>query len=126
MSAYDWMGDALCAQNDPDLWHPEPGANYGQAERICADCPVREACTAHAGRLQADSGHLMRGMWAGQHARRRSNTALRSVERRETILRLIDRGGMTPEEIATHVGCHPRTVWRAIKELRKQAAEVTA
>ncbi|MEX3101197.1 MULTISPECIES: WhiB family transcriptional regulator [unclassified Streptomyces] len=124
MSAYDWMADALCAQTDPDLWHPGNGSGYGTAARICADCPVREACNAHAGRLQDDSGHLMRGMWAGQHIHRRGHTpaALQSVERRETILRLIDRGGMTAEEIAEHVGCHPRTVWRAIKEQRQEAA----
>ena len=123
MSNYDWMSGALCAQTDPDLWHPEQGAAYQQAEQICARCPVRDACTAHAERLQDDSGHLMRGMWGGQHIHRRGHTpaALQSMERRETILRLIDRGGMTPEEIADHVGCHPRTVWRAI-EAQQEAA----
>lgn len=127
MSAYDWMSGALCAQTDPDLWHPEQGAGYGQAEEICARCPVREACDAHGSRLEADSGHLVRGMWAGRRVHRRSanNTALRSAERREDILRLIERGGMTPKEIADHVGVHPRTVWRAIKEQREQGVEVT-
>ncbi|MET8978516.1 helix-turn-helix domain-containing protein [Streptomyces sp. NPDC004539] len=124
MSAYDWMDDALCAQTDPGLWHPETGSGYGPAARICAACPVREACTAHVGRLEEDSGHLVRGMWGGRRVHRRSQdrTALRSAERREQILRLIERGGMTPEEIAEHVGCHPRTVWRVVKAQQEQGA----
>ncbi|WP_075737490.1 WhiB family transcriptional regulator [Streptomyces acidiscabies] len=123
MSVYDWMGDALCAQTDPDLWHPEPGVNYTPAARICDACPVRAECTAHAERLAGDIGYAPRGMWAGHTMRRpsRNRAALRSEERREEIRVLVEQGDLTVQQIAERVGCHPRTVWRAVAEAREAA-----
>lgn len=44
-----WRDDALCVQVDVgDLFFPEPRSSTATAKRICAGCPVREACLADA------------------------------------------------------------------------------
>ena len=124
MSRYDWMAEARCAQVDPDLWHAESGSNYTQAKRICERCPVRPQCEAHTDRLDADAAAAngRYGMWAGrtksQRERRLANAE--REERRAAILRLVARGGMEPQEIADHVGCDVRTVFRVKKQHREQ------
>jgi WhiB family redox-sensing transcriptional regulator len=35
---------ALCAQSDPESWHPEKGANNHYAKKICNRCPVKTDC----------------------------------------------------------------------------------
>ena len=43
----NWRVSALCAQTDPDLWFPEPGASgalIAAAKRICNQCAVRNEC----------------------------------------------------------------------------------
>lgn len=46
----DWMDHALCAQVDPDLFHPEQGAidKTRNAKRICRSCPVQNECLSWA------------------------------------------------------------------------------
>lgn len=49
----DWRNEALCRDEDPELWFPlgdeGPGADQaGLAKAICRACPVREACLAWA------------------------------------------------------------------------------
>lgn len=46
----EWRPRALCAGDaSPDDWFADPKTTRGQrAARICASCPVREGCTAHA------------------------------------------------------------------------------
>lgn len=46
MDRIDWVEDALCAQVDPEIFFPENGhTEYGvKAKRICAKCPVVDAC----------------------------------------------------------------------------------
>lgn len=76
MSAYAWMASALCAQTDPDLFHPEgKGRGYRDARRICDRCPVRRQCQAHADRLHEETGENIRGMWAAQSPRDRKTEA---------------------------------------------------
>lgn len=43
-----WHDDALCAQTDPDLFHPEPGQTSTTAKRVCMACPARQQCLEHA------------------------------------------------------------------------------
>lgn len=72
MSDYRWMASALCAQTDPDLFHPEGrGRTYRDARTICGRCPVQRQCRAHADRLRAETGDDIRGMWAEQTPRER-------------------------------------------------------
>lgn len=123
MSRYDWMADALCAQADPSLWHAT-GGNYTRAKRICAGCPVQPQCADHTARIDADAPGRY-GMWAGQTKKQRE-TARANAERQaqhEAIARLLDRGGMTVEEIADHIGCSDRTVHRVQAARRQQTEE---
>lgn len=128
MSRYDWMGDASCAQTDPDLWHTVHGGSYTVAERICLACPVRPECETHTARLDAEGDVYGRhGMWAAQTRRqRRAGSGRRKTFSREDIVRLIERGGMTAYEIADHVGCDPRTVWRVQKAYREEQSEAVS
>lgn len=127
MSRYDWMDDALCAQIDPDLFHVEgSGSSYSHAKKICATCPVTRQCADHAQAVEGGAAHNWRfGMWAGQAPRARAERS-GTPRRREThnaILRLADRGGMEPQEIADHVGVDVRTVFRVTKAHREQLGE---
>jgi WhiB family redox-sensing transcriptional regulator len=40
--------DAACARVDPELFHLEQGQSPRPAKRICADCPVLDACRSYA------------------------------------------------------------------------------
>lgn len=126
MSRYDWMADASCAQADPGLFHPDHSGHYTRAQRICAACPVRPQCEAHTDRLDAVAGlQDQHGMWAGRTRRQRATSRVRTAreERRIEALRLIERGGMKPQEIADLVGVDVRTVWRVQKAHREQMGE---
>lgn len=125
MSRYDWMAEARCAQTDPDLWHQDGrGDNYAAAKRICQRCPVRPQCEAYTDRLDADAATVngRYGMWAGRTKSQRERRLVNAERegRRAAILRLIERGGMEPQEIADHVGCDVRTVFRIKKQHREQ------
>lgn len=67
-AAEQWREQALCAQTDPIIFHPEPGRSPAVAKRICMACPVRRACKDHA--LAAPEWW---GVWGGlaQNERRR-------------------------------------------------------
>lgn len=39
-----WRERALCAQTDPDVFHPELGESTAAALRICSLCEVRLEC----------------------------------------------------------------------------------
>ncbi|MEU7156025.1 WhiB family transcriptional regulator [Streptomyces chrestomyceticus] len=66
MSACDWMDEALCAQTDPDLFHPDSTGSYDTARKLCATCPVRIQCEEHAARVEGDVSRERRhGLWAG-------------------------------------------------------------
>jgi WhiB family redox-sensing transcriptional regulator len=53
-------GSQLCAQVDPEIFHPDLGRNGGDARAVCAACPLREACLAYA--LEHDERY---GVWGG-------------------------------------------------------------
>lgn len=48
LTPLDWMGSALCAQVDADLWYPDKGESPREALRICRQCPVRQECYDYA------------------------------------------------------------------------------
>lgn len=61
----DWMQDGLCAQTDPALFFPDGTGNaitsqVKQAKKICAQCPVKDACLEWA----VDTGQSA-GVWGG-------------------------------------------------------------
>lgn len=114
MSRYDWMGDALCAQTDPDLWHPESaGGGYANAEAVCGECPVRRQCADHATNLEGAISHPYRhGMWAGKAPRGRAGVG-RSEPDHDAEVRRFTSLGLSAREIADRLGCTQRTVVRA-------------
>ncbi|MEH0417885.1 WhiB family transcriptional regulator [Streptomyces sp. B21-083] len=125
MSRYDWMTDASCAQVDPDLWHD---GRYAAAQRICLGCPVRPQCESHTDRLDADSDvYGQHGMWAARTRKQRTTGGgRRPAYNHDVIVRLVERGGMDDHEIANHIGCDVRTVWRAKKNHRDQQAQAVS
>ena len=66
----DWRTQALCANVDPELFFPDKGGNPKPAQAVCAVCPVREQCLAHA---LANSETY--GVWGGMTARQRQEIA---------------------------------------------------
>lgn len=60
MNVPDFDGAALCAQIDPDRWHPEPSENAHAVKRICMVCPVQAECLTWA--LNNNEQH---GIWGG-------------------------------------------------------------
>lgn len=61
-----FAADALCAQTDPELFHPAKGEPTAPAKRVCAACPVRAECREYALRR-----HEPHGVWGGLSARER-------------------------------------------------------
>ncbi|MDQ0792043.1 WhiB family transcriptional regulator [Streptomyces sp. B1I3] len=55
-----WEESALCAQTDPDAWHPLPGGTSRPAKQICGSCEVRAECLEYA----ISSGQRF-GIWGG-------------------------------------------------------------
>ena len=63
--ATDWRAAAACLAADPDLFFPiatgtVAAAQIGQAQRICARCPVRQECFDFA--VRSGETH---GVWGG-------------------------------------------------------------
>jgi WhiB family redox-sensing transcriptional regulator len=62
----EWMGDALCAQVDTELFFPEKGASSREARKVCKSCPVRKECLE----FSVKTGQRF-GVWGGQSERER-------------------------------------------------------
>jgi WhiB family redox-sensing transcriptional regulator len=69
--SYAWMTDALCAQADPEQWTSGAVGNQQTPKRICARCPVKPECIAHATALHTYDGAAMHGIWGGHGKRKR-------------------------------------------------------
>lgn len=61
-----WQALGLCAQTDPELFHPEQGGSPAKAKAVCAKCDVREQCLQWA--LDHDERN---GVWGGLSGRER-------------------------------------------------------
>ena len=44
----DWMAGGKCKEVAPDVFFPNDGMGVLVAQRICAECPVSEACLEYA------------------------------------------------------------------------------
>jgi WhiB family redox-sensing transcriptional regulator len=84
-----WMGDALCAQTDPEGHFPEKGGSSREAKKTCLSCEVREECLEYA--LANDERF---GVWGGMSEYQRRK--VRKQRERETgpVVRVCE-----------HVGC---------------------
>lgn len=64
----DWFDQAACKGCDPQLFHPERGANVAvrEAKKVCHGCPVQQECLEWA--LEHDE---RLGVWGGMSERQR-------------------------------------------------------
>jgi WhiB family transcriptional regulator, redox-sensing transcriptional regulator len=61
-----WQDQALCAEADPEIFHPEKGGSTREAKRVCRSCDVRAECLEYA--LDNDERF---GIWGGMSERER-------------------------------------------------------
>lgn len=115
----DWMDSALCAQTGPEVFFPEgSGHSYRTAKTVCARCPVKAACEAHAQNLERGLSHPYRhGAWGGQAPRTRAKTSTTSsaVEARDAEIRRLAAARWGNRAIARELHCGERTVIRVLK-----------
>lgn len=62
----EWMERGKCREMDPAVFFPNDGMGVQAAQRICAECPVRELCLEYALANRVDHG-----VWGGTSERER-------------------------------------------------------
>jgi WhiB family redox-sensing transcriptional regulator len=62
----DWMSRGKCKDLSPAIFFPSDGVGVQAAQRICADCPVSDACLQYALEERVDHG-----VWGGKSERER-------------------------------------------------------
>ncbi len=70
-----WMAEGKCREVPPAVFFPSDGLGVQAAQKICAECPVSEACLEYALANRIDHG-----VWGGRSERERR----RSLRRRRT------------------------------------------
>ncbi|XTZ13943.1 WhiB family transcriptional regulator [Micromonospora echinospora] len=131
----EWVGEALCAQVDPDLWFPEEqGQSWRVAAKLCHTCQVRDLCLAYA--VVTDERI---GVWGGLAATQRYRIEDVVIPGTSTTVQLIPRqrgpkqaftnaealAGSTAA-IARTAGVSERTVQRARRRAREEQVDAAA
>lgn len=62
----DWIRRRRCGDLDPNVFFPNDGAGVIAAQRVCAECPVKDAC-----RDYALANNITHGVWGGTSERQR-------------------------------------------------------
>ena len=62
----DWMEQGKCKDLAPSIFFPSDGVGVQEAQRICAECAVADACLEYA--LE---NHIDHGVWGGRSERER-------------------------------------------------------
>jgi WhiB family transcriptional regulator, redox-sensing transcriptional regulator len=62
----EWMSDGLCRRYPPETFFPADRAGVCDAQQICAECPVSDACLEYA-----LAHHIDHGIWGGMSERGR-------------------------------------------------------
>ena len=71
--ALSWVTpQALCAQADPEEWHPDKGGSAATAKRLCLGCPLQTSCLEYA----IENGERY-GVWGGFSERERRDLVKR-------------------------------------------------
>jgi WhiB family redox-sensing transcriptional regulator len=78
----EWMSRGKCKEVAPDIFFPSDGMGVLVAQRICAECPVAEACLEYA-----LDNHIDHGVWGGCSERER-----RRILRRRRVSRSVSVG----------------------------------
>src|ERR1019366_4099957 len=61
-----WMPEGNCRRVPAEMMFPSDGAGVAVAQRVCADCPVRQQCLDYA-----LANHIEHGVWGGTSDRKR-------------------------------------------------------
>ena len=72
------MGYGRCREMDPAIFFPNDGVGVQEAQRICAECPVKIPCLEYALANRVDHG-----VWGGTSERER-----RRILRQRRLARL--------------------------------------
>lgn len=72
----EWMTSGKCREFPPAVFFPSDGLGVQEAQRICADCPVSDACLEYALAHRIDHG-----VWGGRSERERR----RILRRRRSV-----------------------------------------
>lgn len=70
----EWQDRALCAQTDPEAFHPEKGGSTREAKKVCMSCDVRSECLEYA---LSNGEHF--GIWGGLSERERRRLKSRAL-----------------------------------------------
>lgn len=105
----DWRKDALCLDQDPELFFPLGNKNKDQkrilqAKMICYDCPVSEQC------LTAGVGYnVYDGIWGGVNmdVREERNGAHKVVAELKRLSRLASQDVAELQSPSTYTGEDP-------------------
>ncbi len=62
----EWMADGSCRAYPAAVFFPRDGLGVIKAQKICANCPVREQCLEYA-----LVEHVDHGVWGGTSERER-------------------------------------------------------
>ncbi|MGH9043238.1 MAG: WhiB family transcriptional regulator [Acidimicrobiales bacterium] len=62
----EWMGRGNCRSSPPSVFFPSDGLGVQEAQKICAQCPVAQACLEYA-----LANHIDHGVWGGCSERER-------------------------------------------------------
>ena len=130
---------ALCAETDPELFFPEPGAGSWSAKRVCRACLAQPECLAWA--IKHDETF---GVWGGMSTReRRRSVGLPArppvakpveeapgnrrprrvlVESERQRIASLTALGWSAQQIAEDLDIHPRSVTRIRSEQRAARA----
>ena len=71
----EWVQQALCAQTDPDAFHPEKGASNTAAKKICGRCQVQRPCLRWA-----VGNNELSGIFGGLSPRERRDLTVELVD----------------------------------------------
>ena len=76
LRAPSFGGTAACAGKDTELWFPEPGELFTEAQAICHGCAVRTECFEYA-----IGDPSLKGVWAGTSERARARIRAERAQR---------------------------------------------
>jgi len=108
-----WRELAACRGSDLEVFFPGRGESAGPARRVCAACPVRQACLDYA-----ISNRIAYGVWGGLTERERralrSGWVRASRQDRDRAILAVDAAGFTAAAISQSFGLSRTSVTRVL------------
>jgi WhiB family redox-sensing transcriptional regulator len=109
-----WRELAACRGSDLEVFFPERGESAEPARRVCAACPVRQACLDYA-----ITNRIAYGVWGGLTERERRTLRLGWVQAsrrdRDRAVLAADAAGYTAASIGRSFGLSRTSVTRIVR-----------